>query len=112
MRLGQDVGHKVGARRSRHNDHLENRKSLKTGATQRNCDGSMRSGDAHLLCGGASGLDGGLGERDLNRGQVWRQRVGNALHDVAHLWVAAHWNRDVLGHLWRQFGHLLQHYRR
>lgn len=64
-----------------------------------------------LLCGGAGGLDGGLGEGDLNGGQMWRQRVGDALHDVAHLGTAADRDRDVLGHVRRHFGDLLKHHR-
>lgn len=72
----------------------------------------MNRCSSHLLGGGVGGLDGGLGEGDLDRGQVRRQGVGDALHDVAHLGAAAHRHRDVLGHLRRHLGHLLQHHRR
>lgn len=64
----------------------------------------------NLLCGGAGGLDGGLGEGDLDRGEVGRQRVGNALHDVAHLGVATHRHRNVLGYWRGHFRNLLQHH--
>lgn len=64
----------------------------------------------YLLCCSAGGLDGGLGESDLNRGQMWRQWVGDALHDVAHLGTAVDGYCDVLGHLWWHFGDLLQHH--
>lgn len=72
----------------------------------------MCTSSAHLLCGGVGGLDGGLGEGDLDRGQVGWERVGDALHDVAHLGAAAHRHRDVLGYLWGHLGDLLQHHRR
>lgn len=62
---------------------------------------------AHLLCGGAGGLDGGLGEGDLDRRQVRGQGVGDALHDVAHFGAAAHRHRDVLGHRRGHLGDLL-----
>ena len=70
------------------------------------------SSGTHLLRGGVGGLDGRLGEGDLDGGQVRRQRVGDALHDVAHLGAAAHRHRDALGNLRRNLGNLLQHHRR
>lgn len=64
----------------------------------------------HLLSCGVSGLNGRFGEGDLDRGQVRWQRVGDALHDVAHFGAAGHRYSDVLGHLMWHFGHLLQHH--
>lgn len=65
---------------------------------------------ADLLRGGAGGLDGGLGEGDLDGRQVRRQRVGDALHDVAHLGAAAHRHRDIPGYRWGNLGKILQHH--
>lgn len=78
--------------------------------TQQAKDGELDCLAGHLLRGGVGGLDGRFGEGDLDGRQVRRQRVSYALHDVAHLGAAAHWHRDVLGHLWRHLGHLLQHH--
>lgn len=64
----------------------------------------------HLLCGGAGRLNGGLGEGDLDGGEVGRQGVGDALHDAAHLGAAAHRHRDVLGYLRSNLGDFLQHH--
>lgn len=61
-----------------------------------------------LLCGGVGGLGGGFGEGDLHRRHVRRQRVGDALHQVAHLGAAAHRNRDGFGNGRDHFRHLLQ----
>lgn len=106
LRFGKDVGHKVGAGRGCHNDHLEEDVTLKPGWSGNyvQWEGSKWT---YLLCGGAGGLDGGFSEGDLNGGQMWRQRVGDALHDVAHLGTAADRDCDVLGHLWGHFGDLL-----
>lgn len=49
-----------------------------------------------LLRGGVSGLCARLGESDFHWRHVWRQRVRDALHQVAHLWAAAHRHSDAL----------------
>lgn len=115
MRLGQDVGHKVGAGGGRHDDHLDKFEIfyyLMLQDKRQVSDGALMYLAIHLLRGGIGGLDSRFGEGDLDGGQVRRQRVSDALHDVAHLGAAAHWHRDVLGHLWRHFGDLLQHHGR
>ncbi len=71
--------------------------------------GTWQEGSApDLLRGAVGGHGGGFGEGDLHRWHVRRQRVGDALHQVAHLGAAAHRNRDGFGNGRGQFRHLLQ----
>lgn len=122
--FGKDVGDKAGALRGRHNNHLRKQSrdmlTLVSLAREGECCWRRRGeqskaeqvgGETDLLSGGVGGGRGGLGEGDLDWGDVRGQGVGDALHDVAHLGAATHGHGDGLGDGGHDLGHLLQHHR-